>query len=260
MTRAQRMVRASGVAVATVGMLAGCASQPSEEGKGKATEAKAKEAVQEARSAVDKTRRVTDDWGTWKSTLGIMRSAEKSLKEGDYKSAIEGAEEAQFQAEQGLAQYQEEQEEYKKAISAAKQEGDFKESEWIQQGGDAGAKDDKSGAAPVESGESHAVANGTLRVASGGDKGVYTVGKGDTLWDIAAKDALYGDPFAWPVIYKENSDRIDDPDLIFPDQELDIRWGVSSDLYEAAVHHAKTRGAWTLGETESSDVEFLKQF
>ena len=256
MTRAQRMVRASGVAVATVGMLAGCASQPSGQ-EGQATEAKAKEAIQEARSAVDKTRRVTDDWGTWKSTLGTMRGAEKSLEDGDYKSAIEGAEEAQFQAEQGLSQYREEQEDWKKAVSAAKQEGELKESEWTQQGDGADAKGDS---ASVEAGESRAVANGSLRVASGGDEGVYTVGKGDTLWDIAAEEALYGDPFAWPVIYKENSGRIDDPDLIFPDQQFDIRWNVSSDLYEAAVHHAKTRGAWTLGETESSDVEFLEKF
>jgi LysM domain len=46
----------------------------------------------------------------------------------------------------------------------------------------------------------------------------YTVKKHDTLWAIASKSSLYGDPFEWPALYKQNRDKITDPDLIYPAQ------------------------------------------
>ncbi|MGH7854149.1 MAG: CHAT domain-containing protein [Candidatus Binatia bacterium] len=46
----------------------------------------------------------------------------------------------------------------------------------------------------------------------------YRVRSGDTLWSIAA--AKYGDPTLWSKIYDANRDRIRDPDLIYPNQEL----------------------------------------
>lgn len=50
----------------------------------------------------------------------------------------------------------------------------------------------------------------------------YTVVKGDHLWGIAKKDAHYGNPFAWPVIYQANRDQIKNPDLIYPAQVFKI--------------------------------------
>ncbi len=50
----------------------------------------------------------------------------------------------------------------------------------------------------------------------------YTVVKGDHLWGIARKKEHYGNPFAWPVIYKANRDQIKNPDLIFPKQVFKI--------------------------------------
>jgi nucleoid-associated protein YgaU len=50
----------------------------------------------------------------------------------------------------------------------------------------------------------------------------YTVVKGDHLWGIAKKKEHYGNPFAWPVIYKANRDKIKNPDLIFPKQVFKI--------------------------------------
>jgi len=48
----------------------------------------------------------------------------------------------------------------------------------------------------------------------------YTVVKGDCLWNIAQQQ--YGNPLLWKQIYEQNKDVIENPDLIFPDQILDI--------------------------------------
>ena len=50
----------------------------------------------------------------------------------------------------------------------------------------------------------------------------YTVVKGDYLWKIAKKKEHYDNPFAWPIIYKANRDKIKNPDLIFPKQVFTI--------------------------------------
>ncbi len=50
----------------------------------------------------------------------------------------------------------------------------------------------------------------------------YTVMKGDYLWKIAAKEDIYGNPYAWMRIYTSNLDQIKDPDLIYPNQVLAI--------------------------------------
>ncbi len=50
----------------------------------------------------------------------------------------------------------------------------------------------------------------------------YTVVRGDHLWGIAKKKEHYGNPFAWPVIYKSNREQIKDPDLIYPNQVFKV--------------------------------------
>lgn len=86
----------------------------------------------------------------------------------------------------------------------------------------------------------------------------YTVVSGDNLWDISAKDSTYGNPYQWPLIYKANSDQIKDADLIYSGQVFSIPSASTSEV-DAAVQHAKTRGAWTIGETEASDRDYLAQ-
>lgn len=49
----------------------------------------------------------------------------------------------------------------------------------------------------------------------------YTIQKGDTLWDISAKELAEQDPFLWPKIWKENL-KIANPDLIYPGQIIKI--------------------------------------
>ncbi|HLU61857.1 MAG TPA: LysM peptidoglycan-binding domain-containing protein [Gammaproteobacteria bacterium] len=87
----------------------------------------------------------------------------------------------------------------------------------------------------------------------------YTVVRGDNLWSISGKSEVYGNPYQWPLIYKENRDKIQDADLIFPGQEFEINKNPSASDVDAAVQHARTRGAWTLGETEDSDRDYLSR-
>ena len=88
--------------------------------------------------------------------------------------------------------------------------------------------------------------------------GGYLVVSGDNLWNIAGQDSVYGNPYQWPLIYKANSDQISDADLIFPGQYFNIPKAMDADS-AAAIEHAKTRGAWTVGETEASDIQYLNQ-
>jgi hypothetical protein len=66
----------------------------------------------------------------------------------------------------------------------------------------------------------------------------YSVLKGDSLWRIAKKDEIYGDPYLWPRIYVENRSRINDPDLIYPNWVLNVPFGV--DLNQHLVVRGET--------------------
>ena len=93
--------------------------------------------------------------------------------------------------------------------------------------------------------------------ANGSSNSSYEVVKGDNLWNIAGKGTVYGNPFQWPLIYKANSDKIKDADLIYPGQNLDIETSPSDSDVAAAVKHARTRGSWSIGATEDSDKAYL---
>ena len=86
----------------------------------------------------------------------------------------------------------------------------------------------------------------------------WTVVAGNNLWGIACKEEVYNVPEQWPLIYKANLDQIEDADLIYPGQVLEIPRGSSQGQVDAAVEHAKTRGAWAVGPVEASDQEYLK--
>ena len=96
--------------------------------------------------------------------------------------------------------------------------------------------------------------------ASGSGSGsgdVHVVQKGECLWCISKLDKIYGNPFQWPLIYAANADQIKDADLIYPGQKLTIRRGVPNVQINAAIKHAKTRGAWSLGPQEATDRKYL---
>lgn len=85
----------------------------------------------------------------------------------------------------------------------------------------------------------------------------YTVVSGDHLWGISAQDAIYGDPYEWPIIYSHNRAQIKDADLIFPGQVFTIPRQFKPREVANAIKHAKTRGPWSLGPTEASDTAYL---
>ena len=114
-------------------VLGGCAGQTSKMGDAE----KAEQAVAKAEAAVEKVRNKTGDWGLWKSTLGILGNAKTSLKNGDYQAAAEAANSAKFEAEKGLAQYREEQDQWELAVQASASNGDYPEDKWLAgEGGD----------------------------------------------------------------------------------------------------------------------------
>jgi len=88
---------------------------------------------------------------------------------------------------------------------------------------------------------------------------LWVVHKGEHLWGISAHDKVYGDPYQWPLLFKRNRHQIEDADLIYPGQVLHIGRDLSSAEIDRAIEHAKTRGAWILGITELTDLEYLSR-
>lgn len=86
----------------------------------------------------------------------------------------------------------------------------------------------------------------------------WTVTSGDNLWSISEHAEVYGVAEQWPLLYKRNRDQIQDADLIRPGMVLEIPRDSSTSAISAAIKHAKTRGAWTLGAVELSDQQYLK--
>ncbi|MCZ7597610.1 MAG: hypothetical protein M5U09_07580 [Gammaproteobacteria bacterium] len=76
---------------------------------------------------------------------------------------------------------------------------------------------------------------------------------------ISGYSQIYNDPYQWPLIFKHNRDQIEDADLIYPGQELKIKRDLTEAQVQQAIEHAKTRGAWSLGPTEQSDLDYLSK-
>ncbi len=87
----------------------------------------------------------------------------------------------------------------------------------------------------------------------------YQVQAGESLWSIAARPEVYGDPLLWPLIFKDNHANIADADLIFPGQRFRIDTAPGAEARSLARAHALQRGEWHLGETELSDARYLSQ-
>lgn len=160
----------------------------------------------------------------WRDTGKLITEAEAKLAAGDEAGAIALANKAEAQANAAIAQAAEENKKF------------------LNSNADAGA-----------------MASSSSSDGAAGRVSSYSVVRGDNLWNISGKDEVYADPYQWPLIYKTNRDKIKDADLIHPGQVLDIDQNASASEIDAAINHAKTRGAWSVGDTEQSDREYLSK-
>jgi len=221
------LLKVAAIAVFTTGFAVGCASDSSETMTGpETTEAKCEGATPEAKNAIYaaklKNARARNLGYEWRDTAKIIKEAEQAAADCENVRAKILANKAEEQAADAIAQYE--------AQQAAT--GDST--------GDTMAKEETGMAS-----ESKYI-------------GGYLVVAGDNLWNIAGQGSVYGNPYQWPLIYKANSDQIKDADLIFPGQYFNIPKAMGADS-AAAIEHAKTRGAWSVGETEASDIQYLNQ-
>lgn len=185
------------------------------------TEPTAAEAIAAAKSANAEAKALGFEWTT---TQGIIDSAEAALAAGNEDEAKALADKARRQAENAIAQQK-----LAESMSDA----------------------DKAALAGAESDMSDSKQMGAAGVTS------YSVVGGDNLWSISGKENVYGNSYQWPLIYKTNRDKIKDADLIYPGQVFDIDQNASASQIDAAVNHAKTRGAWSVGDVEQSDLDYL---
>ena len=88
---------------------------------------------------------------------------------------------------------------------------------------------------------------------------LWVVHQGEHLWGISGHTKVYGDPYQWPLLFKKNRHQIEDADLIYPGQVLHIERDLNDAEIQRAIDHAKSRGAWILGITELTDLEYLSR-
>lgn len=231
-----------------LGVFAGCAT----------TEEPATETTSDAQAAAEaaiaEAKKVTSEAAAlgyeWRDTGKLIKQAEAALKDGDYAKAESLANQATAQSQEAIDQYY-------------LQQAKFKLEKYR---GMTGLTDEQQ-AMLAEAEKYYANAQGyeayqalaELEASLAASRMMYTVTTGDSLWSISAQDGVYGNPYQWPLIFKANADQIKDPDLIFPGQEFGIDRNPSTDEVSKAVTHAKTRGAWAVGEMESSDADYLAQ-
>jgi len=224
--KATDLLKVATIAVFTAGFAVGCASNSSES-MAAADNTTAKVACEGATPEVKnaiyaaklKNARVRNIGYDWRDAAKTIQEAEKAAADCDNDRAKILANKAESQAAAAIAQYEAEQ----AAMKASTPEP-----------------------APMAKAEDSMFIGG------------YLVVSGDNLWNIAGQDSVYGNPYQWPLIYKANSDQIKDADLIFPGQYFNIPKAMGADS-DAAIAHAKSRGAWTVGETEASDIQYLNQ-
>ncbi len=216
-TSIQTTARLILIAFLGLGLVTGCATTGD---SGQTAES----AIADAKSANAKAKAVGYEW---RDTGKIIKKAQKAMGNGDDAKAIKLANKAKKQAEDAMAQKTTED---KRLMSDAERRALAKAEADMARNKNAG---------------------------SAGAVNSYSVMRGDNLWDISGKDNVYANSYQWPLIYKTNRSKIKDADLIFPGQVFDIDQNASASDIDAAINHAKTRGAWSVGDVEQSDSDYL---
>lgn len=248
--RISRVILLSG-AVLSLGMAGGCATTSQQTAPPTAQQnTAAKDAAAQAIAAAKAAYSDVEAKGyAWTTTGPLIAQAEKAFKAGDYAKATELANKAKAEAEAGINQYY-----LAKGLANLQKLQKMKSSmtpSQLAQLKQAEQYYSESKGKPLYDLTEKMLAEMPSMPTS------YTVVKGNTLWGIASMSDIYGNPFEWPLIYKANAAKIHDPDLIFPGQTFSINRNATKKQINAAIYHAKHRGAWTLGQPTSSDLTYL---
>ncbi len=241
------LLRAVGMLGLLSVLLVGCASQqpqPSVPAGPSAAQIAAGDAIASARAALQ----LASAKGVQlPATNALVDDAQAAFDKGQYAKATQLANTARRQAEAGLNDYYLQQaqalvDQIKGHALDASQQAELAAIEGLIRGQEGHAAYDR------------AMALLALVKTAAID---YTVLRGDSLWRISGKGEIYGNPYQWPLIYKANIAKIKDADLIYPGQEFEVHKGMSEADVNAAINHAKTRGAWSIGRVEASDKAYL---
>lgn len=233
------------VVVVALGLVAGCATAPKEAEKPAGPSAAVTQAIDSAKSAIASAKSLD---ALWRDTEDMLAEAEKAAAAGDEENAIKLANQARSQAELGINQHYLEKAKVLYAEASASQGLSADQQNTLAAAGEAIRNAEGRKAYDMLS---PLVAE--LRAASI----QYQVVRGDSLWSISGQQEIYNNPYQWPLIYKANRDQIKDADLIHPGQVFAVDRNPSAAEVDAAVNHARNRGAWSVGVVEQSDRNYL---
>jgi nucleoid-associated protein YgaU len=230
-----------------LGFVVGCAGTTETTTQEDSAQASAQAAIDAAKASAKEANALGFEWTT---TDNLIKKAEAAFAAGKYSEAEELANKAKALADDSIDQYYLQQAKFKiekyKGMSGLTDE----QKAMLAQAED--YYDQSKGREAYD-------AITALEASLAASRIMYTVATGDNLWDISAKDTIYGNPYQWPLIYKANADKIKDPDLIYPGQEFGIDRNPSNDEVSKAVSHAKNRGVWAVGVVEEVDVTYISE-
>ncbi len=231
----------------TLGVAVGCATTPPEPAATApmAQTSAVTQAIADAKSAVAEAKAL--NW-LWRDTEKFLAEAEKAAADGDDATAIKLANKAKGQAQEAVNQY------YLEKAKVLMQEAQAASNLTASQS--ATLRDASAAIANAEGRKAYDLLTGLVAELRGSNI-QYTVVGGDSLWKISGKEETYNNPYQWPLIYKANRDKIKDADLIYTGQQFTVERNPSAADVSAAVNHAKTRGAWSIGAVEESDRAYL---
>jgi nucleoid-associated protein YgaU len=233
------------------------------------TQAEAEQAIDEARLAVAK---VKEREYSWRDTDNFLAASEAALAAGDYEKARDLAQLALAQAESALLQsYAEDarhliaqlQNDYQSDMNAT-QQMNLQSAASTLQAGNGRAAYELANELMQEMQARRAVAEAAAMAAAQQPEPEpvvtrYTLGKGDTLWSVAAKPEVYGNADMWPLLWKANRGKIARPDAIKAGMELVIDRAASEAAVAAAIKHSVARGAPILGPVDAFDQQYLNR-
>lgn len=232
----------------SLSLMVGCASTPDEPDEvviDNGAKMEAQRAISDAKAARQAAAALGHEWN---DTGPLIAKAEQYLSDGDFAAAKKTALEAKAQAEAAQDQYYLQQAKFKLDELNKRKGLNAEQRDLLSRANAAYAQSQGRQAYELAS---------RLEASLAAARTAYMVTRGDNLWNISGQSGVYGDPYQWPLIYKANTNKIKDADLIFPGQELQIERSPSSAEVNAAVNHAKSRGAWSIGVVEDSDRAYL---